>query len=183
VRTRKPSTQRSEDDNSWENNDGDDDGDDDDDSNTNDSWGAAYRKKSSGGSSPKRVCIAGPRSASKTAAAQELSIKKSVTGFNSGTGRKTLVPLVSRCDQPASTSRSSGSDANSGQVAECLRTIQDLLATVTQPSSLFAQHIANELEQITDVGQRKRCMLDIQKVIVAYQTTTDHSQGVRVDVS
>ncbi|XP_076436382.1 uncharacterized protein LOC143275926 [Babylonia areolata] len=62
----------------------------------------------------------------------------------------------------------------SSQIADTLKAVQILLATSLtdqdQPAMVFARHIANELQQITDYGQRKQCMLDIQQTILRYQT-------------
>lgn len=71
----------------------------------------------------------------------------------------------------------------SSQIAETLKAVQTLLAkTLTdqdQPSMVFARHIAKELELITNYRQRKQCMLDIQQVIIGYQTGQHETVNVK----
>ena len=85
-------------------------------------------------------------------------------------------------DRQVSNVRDSGQVSK--QMADTLKAIQTLLATTLsnqdQPAMVFARHIANELEQISDYGQRKQCMLDIQQVIMGYQKVGGSNVGARV---
>ena len=88
-----------------------------------------------------------------------------------------------QCDNNQPSTHSADSLHISSQIAETLKAVQTLLAkSLTdqdQPSMVFARHIAKELELITNYPQRKQCMLDIQQVIMGYQTGQREAVNVK----
>ncbi|KAL8559815.1 hypothetical protein ACOMHN_030151 [Nucella lapillus] len=107
-----------------------------------------------------------------------------------GTHTRSNSTKTSNARQPPSSSSSSGSPNDalkiSSQIAETLKAVQILLATSLtdqdQPSMVFARHVANELQQITDYGQRKQCMLDIQQLILRFQTKQQSASATAASV-
>ncbi|KAK7488080.1 hypothetical protein BaRGS_00020671 [Batillaria attramentaria] len=90
---------------------------------------------------------------------------------------RTAVFTPSSVPVPAPTAATSGtsmSDSVSASIANTLFTLQALMARSLSfqdhPSFVFAKHISNELDAITDYKKRKQCMLEIQQVILRYQS-------------
>ncbi|PVD22080.1 hypothetical protein C0Q70_17883 [Pomacea canaliculata] len=68
-------------------------------------------------------------------------------------------------------------------LSHTLHLMQTLMATTLSsqdhPSFVFAKHISNELDLITDYRRRKKCMIAIQEVILQYQMQEDQMAAVK----
>lgn len=71
----------------------------------------------------------------------------------------------------------------SQSIANTLYLMQTLMAKTLSaqdhPSFVFAKHLSNELDLITDYKKRKQCMLEIHEVVYKYQTQDTETFAIK----